>query len=101
AVRLHVEHFLYTVDLLLNREGYGFDQRFCTRTRVGRRNLNGGRSDGRILGDGEKKYRDTAKKNDDERDDVRQDRMFDEELGEHDGAARGSGFRRLIRRVVF
>ena len=51
AVGLHVEHLLDAVDLLLDRQRHRLDQRLRARARIGRRDLDGGRRDRRILRD--------------------------------------------------
>src|SRR6202040_99300 len=78
------------VDRLLHRHPDGRRHDLRARSRIPRAHLDGGRYDLRILGDGQRVEEHPPDDDGDEGDDVGEDRMLDEELGDH-GAAFFSG----------
>ena len=85
--RLHVEHVLDAVDLLLDRQGDGIDDGAGAGARVARRDLHGRRHDVGILRARQLKERDEPDEHDDQRKDVGQHRPFDEEARDRACAA--------------
>ena len=83
ARRLHVEHALDAVDLLLDRQRHRFDQRARARAGIARRDLHGGRRDRRVLRNRKLENRDPAEQDHEEGDNVREDRPLNEEFGKH------------------
>ena len=78
--RLHVDHILDAVDLLLDRQRHGVHERAGAGSGIAGRHLNGRRDDVGILGDRQAVERDSADQNHQDRDDVREDRTLDEEF---------------------
>ena len=89
AGRLHVEHVLDAVDLLLDRQGDGVDEGPGAGAGVARRDLHGRRHDIGILRARQLDERDEADEHDDQRDHVGQHRPIDEEARDRACAARG------------
>ena len=79
--RLHVEHALDAVDLLLDRQPHRLDQSLRVRPGVVGRHLDGRRRDRRILRDRQHEERHRPEQDRHERDHVREDRTLDEKLG--------------------
>ena len=88
ARRLHVEHVLDAVDLLLDRQGDGVDQGLGARARIQRRHLYGRRDDIGILGGRQLKERDQADQDEDQRQHVGEHRPIDEKARDHAGPPR-------------
>ncbi len=105
ARRLHVDHVLDAVDLLLDRQGDGIDQRPGAGAGVARRDLHGRRDDVGILRVRQPEERDEADQHDDQRDHVGEHRPLDEEARDGAGAperrAAGLAGRIVLPRVHF
>ena len=87
ADRLHVDHVLDAVDLLLDRQRNGVDH--CARAcaRIAGRHLDGRRCHVRILRDRQREQRHAANNDHQDRQNVREDRPLDEVFGDHFAAA--------------
>ena len=86
AVGLHVEHVLDAVDLLLDRQRHRIDHGFCAGAGIAGGDLDRGRHDVGILGDGEPEQADAADQDHQDRDDVGKNRPLDEEFRNHGSA---------------
>ena len=93
ARRLHVDHVLHAVDVLLDRQGDGVDKGPCAGAGIARRDLHGRWDDVRILCVGQLNKRHEADEHDHQRNHVGENRPFDEEARNR---ARAAG-RRLRR----
>ncbi len=83
AGRLHVEHVLDAVDVLLDRQGDGIDERRGARAGIARRDLHGRRHDVRILRGRQVDERDEADDDEEQRQNIGENRPIDEEAGDH------------------
>jgi hypothetical protein len=88
AGRLHVEHALDAVDLLLDRQGHGVDQHLGAGARIAGGDLDGRRRDRRILRDRQLQQRHRADHDRQQSDDIGEYRSLDEELRDHADAPR-------------
>ena len=89
ARRLHINHVLDAVDLLLDRQGDGVDEGLGARAGVARRHLYGRRDDIGILGARQLEERDQADQDEHQRDHVGEHRPFDEKARNHGRSPRG------------
>ena len=89
ARRLHINHVLDAVDLLLDRQGDGVDEGLGARAGVARRHLYGGRDDIGILGARQLDEGDQADQDEYQRDHVGEHRPFDEKARNHGRSPRG------------
>jgi hypothetical protein len=80
ARRLHVDHVLDAVDLLLDRQRHGVHEHAGAGARICGRHLHGRRNDVRILRNRQAVERDAADQDHQHGDDVRQNRTLDEEF---------------------
>ncbi len=83
AGRLHVDHVLDAVDLLLDRQRHGVHQRARAGAGIARRHLHGRRHDVGILRDRQAIERDGADQNHQDGENVRQNRTLDEKFRDH------------------
>jgi hypothetical protein len=81
--RLHIEHVLDAVHLLLDRQRDGVDDRLSIGAGIARGDLHGRRRDRRVLGDRQVEDRHGPDDDREQRDDVGEDRPLDEIFGEH------------------
>jgi hypothetical protein len=88
--RLHVEHVLDAVDLLLERRGDGLGDDLRIRAGIHRPDDDGRRNDLGILRDRHREGRDRTEDEDDDRQDRSEDRAIDEEPRDPHGATAAS-----------
>ena len=100
ARRLHVEHVLDAVDVLLDRQRHGVDQRRGARARIERRDLHGRRHDVRILRGRQVDERDEPDDDEKQRQNIGEDRPIDEEAGDHERFSRAVTSPEPLRRPV-
>ena len=87
ARRLHVDHVLDAVDVLLDRQGDGVDERHGACAGIARRHLDGRRDDVRILGARQVNKGDEADEDEDERKHVGEHRPVDEKARDRSRSA--------------
>ena len=88
AGRLHVDHVLDAVDLLLDRQRHRIHHRARAGAGIARRHLHGRRHDVGILRDRQPVERDRADQNHQDGENVRQNRTLDEEFRDHRRSSR-------------
>ena len=93
AGRLHVDHVLDAVDVLLDRQRDGVDEGHGARARIAGRHLDGRRNDVRILRARQIKEGDEADQDEDERKHVGEHRPVDEKARDRSRSAFGVHFR--------